>query len=325
MNGKFRKVKPYLWARIVRFSRNLFFYPFLYRSYYYGLFVSLDNKKSNRCFLTAEPNPGAGMGHQLANWIAGYYWAKQFGLKFAHMPFSNPAWEDFLSFGEGEVKVSELLRHGYKLVRIPQFSEKKTHEMQRTKTIIKAFEGKKVILRCESDQFYRDQYGVREDMQRKFFSARSRKQDKLTYDPTYFNVAIHIRRGDIVAGQKKQNPNLLMRWQDNGYFVRVLRNTLSFLKTEKPLAIYLFSQGKEEEFQEFQEFPNTTFCLHMSAMESFLHMVYADCLITSKSSFSYKPALLNRGIKVSPQDFWHGYPNDPDWLLVDEDGNFVNS
>lgn len=55
----------------------------------------------------------------------------------------------------------------------------------------------------------------------------------------------------------------------------------------------------------------------MNSQDSFLHMVYADCLITSKSSFSYKPALLNKGIKVCPKDFWHGYPNTKDWLLID--------
>jgi hypothetical protein len=55
-------------------------------------------------------------------------------------------------------------------------------------------------------------------------------------------------------------------------------------------------------------------------MDSFLHMVFADILITSKSSFSYKPALLNNGVKISPRDFWHGYPQSKNWLLVDDEG-----
>ena len=49
-------------------------------------------------------------------------------------------------------------------------------------------------------------------------------------------------------------------------------------------------------------------------------MVYADCLITSKSSFSYKPALLSDGIKISPINFWHGYPKTSDWLLASDEG-----
>jgi hypothetical protein len=51
-------------------------------------------------------------------------------------------------------------------------------------------------------------------------------------------------------------------------------------------------------------------------------MVYADLLITSKSSFSYKPALLNKGIKLCPKKFWHDYPSMEDWVLADENGNF---
>jgi len=43
-------------------------------------------------------------------------------------------------------------------------------------------------------------------------------------------------------------------------------------------------------------------------------------LITSKSSFSYKAALLNNGLKICPKNFWHGYPSTNDFILVEEDG-----
>jgi hypothetical protein len=59
----------------------------------------LDTTSSDHYF-AARPNAGAGIGHQLANWIAGYLWAQQFGLKYAHIPFSNSKWEYFLGFGE---------------------------------------------------------------------------------------------------------------------------------------------------------------------------------------------------------------------------------
>ena len=60
----------------------------------------------------------------------------------------------------------------------------------------------------------------------------------------------------------------------------------------------------------------------MNAQDSFLHLVYADLLITSKSSFSYKPALLNNGIKICPKNFWHGYPKSEKWILCENDGSF---
>jgi hypothetical protein len=115
-----------------------------------------------------------------------------------------------------------------------------------------------------------------------------------------------------------------MRWQGNEYFVNVLRNVLNSIKTHKSVAIYLFSQGKIEDFTEFKQFENLHYCFDVNSIDSFLHMVYADILITSKSSFSYKPALLNKGIKICPKDFWHGYPETNDWVLADNSGELLN-
>jgi len=48
-----------------------------------------NNEANNIGYYTAVPNRGAGIGHQLANWIAGYWFACQFGLEFAHTPFAS--------------------------------------------------------------------------------------------------------------------------------------------------------------------------------------------------------------------------------------------
>ncbi|MCD7889288.1 MAG: hypothetical protein LUG23_05170 [Oscillospiraceae bacterium] len=105
--------------------------------------------------------------------------------------------------------------------------------------------------------------------------------------------------------------------------MNALKTALKVLKDKENIQIYLFSQGEEKDFSEFSEFVNLHFCLDMSAQDSFLHMVYADALITSKSSFSYKPALLNKGIKFCPADFWHGYPDSEDWVIIDSKGNII--
>ena len=72
------------------------------------------------------------------------------------------------------------------------------------------------------------------------------------------------------------------------------------------------------------KFQNLKFCLDVSPMDSFLHMVFADVLITGKSSFSYKAALLNNGKKVCPKEFWHGYPQTNSWVMANESGNLLN-
>jgi hypothetical protein len=315
------KINKRIWSKIVNKTRNKFFYPYLYKSRWKIYFSNYKNTAHTN-YYTAVPNPGAGIGHQMANWIAGYWFAKQFGLNFAHLSFSNPKWEFFLGFGEGEVTVEDLLTKGYKKVHLPLFDELNSKEVELQRKIISSYQNKKVVFVAESDQYYGDQFGVIKDIKQKFHTAPSRKNDQFIFDGTFFNIAIHVRRGDIVIGQENQNPNLLLRWQGNDYFEKVLRNVIENLKATKPVAVYLFSQGDAKDFPEFSQFDNLHFCLDMNAQDSFLHMAKADLLITSKSSFSYKPALLSNGIKVCPKNFWHGYPNDIDFILVDDAGNF---
>lgn len=315
------KILRRIWSDVVRYSRNKWYYPFLYESYWHFLFKKkYHTGDNNTLYYAARPNPGAGIGHQIANWIAGYWWSKQFGLKFAHLPFSSKSWDDFLGFGEGEITVKELKKKGYKIRKLPRFNEFRQEEVKMQRDIIKSYSGQKVVFVAEQDQGYEDQYGVMEDIQRKFYNASFRKNDNLLYDPNNYNIAVHARRGDIMSNPN--NPNLKMRILSNQYFFNALKSALELVLTDKDVHIYFFSQGTSDDFPEFNEFKNLHWCFDMSAQQSFLHMVYADLLITSKSSFSYKPALLNKGIKVCPKDFWHGYPDSDDWILCDSHGKF---
>lgn len=288
-----------------------------------------DEHGKNVNYLTAVPNPGAGIGHQMANWMAGYHYAKVFNLQFAHIPFSGQhhplkanQWDYFLGFGGNEVLASDLFSKGYKKVVLPIFKNDITDQVEIIRNIIAAYSNQNVVFVCSQDEFYRDLQTLIPNLQQKFFSAPSRKKDQLSYSKENFNIAIHIRRGDIM--DNPSNPNLTMRILGNNYFSHVLKQAYGVLSSVevKPIHIYFFTQGRPEDFPEFKDYPNVHWCNDMGAVPSFLHMVYADLLITSKSSFSYKPALLNKGIKLCPKNFWHGYPNAPQWILCDDEGNF---
>jgi hypothetical protein len=319
-----QKIITSIWSIIINNTRNTFFYNFIYRSYWHFIFHKINPEPIFRNFYTANPNYKAGIGHQIANWNSGFWFSKQFGLKYAHSPFSSSEWDYFLGFGENEIKVYELIEKGYKKVRLPLFDEFNSYEVELQKKIIASYSNRKIVFVAEQDQGYKNQFGVMETLKEKFFKAPSRMNDSLFYDPKFLNIAIHVRRGDIVFGHENKNSNLLLRWQGNEYFVNILQNVLNTYKSEKPIAIYIFSQGKVDDFSDFKQFENLHFCLDVNPLDSFLHMVYADILITSKSSFSYKPALLNKGIKVCPKDFWHGYPKSSNWFLADESGKILN-
>lgn len=312
-----RKIR-YIWVTKLR---NTGLYKYCYPSYWHSLLVQ-KNEETNKgeLYFSARPNPGAGIGHQMANWIAGYWFAKLFGLHYAHIPFSSVRWEEFLGFYQGEKSMLDLKHNGYRIVRLQMFNEYDQKECERIKKVISSYSGQKVVFWAEQDQFYHDQFGVMEDIQEKFYSAPARSTDRLIFDKGCFNIALHVRRGDIMESISEANSNVALRYQGNGYFLQALKTALEYLNDKENIQIYLFSQGQESDFPEFAEFSNLHFCLDMGAQDSFLHMVYADALITSKSSFSYKPALLNRGIKFCPANFWHGYPQKEDWILLDEDG-----
>lgn len=280
------------------------------------------NNYSNSCvqYMTKIVNPTAGIGDQLASWITGYYYAAKFQLDYAYSPLFPENWNSFLGFEENVQKAEDLLKNqGYKRIWLPYFEERDEQEIKMIQGIIKSYVGQKVVFYVEISQVYGEQFGVMEDIRRKFNAAAVRRQDKLVYSENILNIAVHVRRGDIVQGQTDNNPQLTMRWLDNNYYVNILNQLLNFLQNTK-YKIFIFSQGIKDDFKEFSEFKDIEFCLDMSAMESFLHLIRADILITSKSSFSYKPALLSEGLHICPRNFWHGYPEDFNWILADDYG-----
>lgn len=313
----YRKLHVWFWQKLHpgRWSR------FLFRAYWRYLFVGKKaaGEKEN-LYLTQMPNRGAGIGHQMGNWNSGYWFAQKFGVQYAYSPFGDPAWDRFLGFGEGEETVKDLLGKGYRKRKLPYFDETSEADMELVQAMIDVYRGKKIVFFLELDQFYGNQYGAMEHIKKKFHNAPARKEDCLIYGQDCLNFAVHIRRGDITIGQETKEPGLTKRWLTTDYYAGLLREILQLLPSDMRYKIYLFSQGKETDFPELKDIPNLIYCLDMPARDSFLHMVKADVLLTSKSSFSYKPALLSDGLKLCPAHFWHGYPDREDFIVVDEEG-----
>ena len=274
-----------------------------------------DNCDVKEVYITQIPNEGAGIGHQIANYIGGYHYSRIFGASHAYVPFKDTAWDRFLGFGENEVTLLELKKQGYKVRRLPYFDEQKNYAMIRN--IVDSYSGEKVVLLTELDQFYPAQYEEIPHIKEKFESSSSRKNDRLIFSQDEYNVAVHIRRGDIVQNSDEKTDALTKRWLDMDYYEGIVKKLVDEYKGIKPIHLYIFSQGKPDEYALFNKYGKVTLCMDMSAMDSFLHMVRADVLVTSKSSFSYKPALLSDGIRIVPSGFWHGYPDDEKWKIVE--------
>lgn len=325
----FLRVKNKLWNYSVNLTQNTPFKYWIYRSWWHFKMHSgkakVDFVPTGEMYYGAKINYFAGIGHQLANWIDGLHWAENFGMKHVNFPFSNPKWESLLGFSYGEASIAELKSKGYKVRRVPPFDENNQSEVDFVRKIMSTYTGEKVAFWPPQDHFYQDMYGVGKELRRRWEAAPSRKNDKIVYDKSKFNIAMHVRRTVVIDGQVivEEGENRAKRWLANDYYEKVLKQVLESINPKKPIAIYIFSTGKPDEFAEFAKYGEVHFCSDMDEYMSFAHLVYADLLITSKSSFSYKPALMNIGIKVCPGNFWHGYPqDDPKWILCENDGNF---
>jgi hypothetical protein len=318
-----RKIKTIVLKMIV----NTPFQFYLYKSYWNYRRSKSTTKYAaavnNDCYIAQKPNYGAGIGHQLANWNAGYHYAQYYGTQFAHFPFSSDEWEAFLGLGEHELQARDLINdRKIKKVRLPLFDDTKQSHLDMIGHIIQSYRNVKAFFILEQDQGYNKQYETYKALSEKFFNAAARKDDKLMYAPGCFNVAIHIRRGDIVAMKKDGLSNWKDRWLDNSYYVNVLNKLLQLLKLDKPVKVYLFSQGTKDDFPEFAGFTDIVYCLETDVFDSFLHLATADLLVSSKSSFSYKPALISKGLKISPANFWHEYPDEDTFILANDNGDF---
>ncbi len=304
----FSKMKPGKWIR------------FFYASYRHRNKKPASDADRQTVYITQIPNEGAGIGHQIANFNGGYHYAMLFGIPFAYPGFSNKEWERFLGFGEHEVSVKELKQQGYQMRKLPYFNESEEN-LAMIRQIIRSYAGEKIILSVELDQFYQKQYEVIPYIKRKFEEASARREDRLIYRKGRISMAVHIRRGDIAAvGQKNiaAAQGMEKRWLSLNYFENIVRQVSE--KVGDRLDIYLFSQGDKRDYQCFEKYGNVIYCFDMSDRDSFLHMVRADILVISKSSFSYKPALLADGIRICPPEFWHGYPADEKWIVADSEG-----
>ena len=313
--------KIHFWIFDILGVKNTFLRFYLYPSYWHMVLRKQTSEGDKRgVYLTQCPNKGAGIGHQLANWNSGLWYSSLFETHYAYSELSSESWNEFFGFFKNEIAARELLESGYKKRCLPYFDSDNPKEVIIVRNIIESYMGYKVVFFLDLDQGYRAQCGTKSILRDKFNSAYSRVSDNLFYDSAYINIAVHIRRGDIGGERAQLNQRLKARWLDNNYYANIIEQISYKINNNFKVKIYLFSQGDKKEFTMFDRYDNLVYCLDCSAMESFLHMVRADILVMSRSSFSYKPALISDGIIICPPGFWHEYPEDERWMMVDGDG-----
>ena len=228
----YKKVTYHLWTYFVlQKLKDTSLYFYLYRSFWHSVLnLNFNNiSKNQKNYMSIDVDPGAGIGHQLANYNSAIWYAKKFNLIHAHTSFPNKKWEKLLGFNYSTICLENLLNKGYKNIRLPIFKEKDLIEISKIKKIIHSYRDQKIIFFLEYNQGYTKQYQVAEILKEKFFSSKKRSKDKLIYNIKDFNIAVHIRAGDIMNNEKSINKRFL----DINYFIKTINESLSIIKTPK--------------------------------------------------------------------------------------------
>lgn len=136
----------------------------------------------------------------------------------------------------------------------------------------------------------------------------------LIYDSRKLNIAIHIRRGDLLPG--RQFSDLSSRMLPDSWYKKILEIIIK--STSKDLSIHIFSEGVNGEYHSENgmpfswkaQFANSPYEIHehidSDFMNTFHHLVNADILIGSKSGMSHLAGMLSNKIKIMPM-MWHSY------------------
>ena len=140
------------------------------------------------------------------------------------------------------------------------------------------------------------------------------------FNKDFFNIAIHIRRCSIHKNIDLQThyecenlnvdlknikdksilPKLSVRFTDDSYYISLM----NMIRNQHPNAkFHIYSEGVESDFSNFIG-DDIIFHLNESLIDTYTALVFANILITSKSSFSYSAALLSENI-VFYKNFWH--------------------
>lgn len=154
------------------------------------------------------------------------------------------------------------------------------------------------------------------------------------FDKSYCNVAIHIRvwnqwdakNNSSVRDLEISNREMFNHNSESNYHINFLTAVIDHIKsrTDKELALHIFSEGVESDFSVFSSLPNLSLHIGTNLPETLYHLIFSDVLVTSKSSLSWSAHLFGQNkLVVARADFWHSWSG-ANTLLLNEDGNRVS-
>jgi hypothetical protein len=111
-----------------------------------------------------------------------------------------------------------------------------------------------------------------------------------------FNIAVHIRRPN------PHDNRIDGADTPDSYYLNIIKLIRSEYK-DKDIQFHIYSQGEEKKFEQYKN-RDTIFHINEDVVPTYIGMVAADILVTSRSSMSYSAAIINEN-QIYFLDFWH--------------------
>jgi hypothetical protein len=212
----------------------------------------------------------------------------------------------------GEIKVIDLPEFE---IHIPTNDQVDDEIYKAIDEFIQRHPGENIAFKIRNNRFGDYEYGPTRDWFIKTYTqAREHFPISLIFDPKKINIAVHIRRGDLLPG--RQFSDLSSRMLSDAWYLEILNTILSNLPGS--VAIHIYSEGKDGQYHsetgapfswkehlqntghEVQEHIDSNF------MSTFHHLLHADILLGSKSGMSHLAGMLGDQVKLMPH-MWHSY------------------
>jgi hypothetical protein len=273
-------------------------------------------------YMASYAHRTAGIGHVLAEYNSGVYFAKRFGLEFLHSKLEEP-WESFLGIGSQSSSVEDLWQKGgFELVQLPPIQSNSGEGVQRVHEQIERIRSHKPILfMLHYGQNLFEHHKTGAQLRKVYWEYQQRPNATILREPGRINVAVHIRRRNTMD---MKNPSVhdtnsaayRSRYIELDYFEQLM----SIISKVVPEPVFhIFSQGTPDGFEPLLAFKDVRLHLDVDQYNTFHNMAASDILITSPSSFSFKAGMLSPGLKLARYPWWHEIPEDAEWCRIPEE------
>jgi hypothetical protein len=172
-----------------------------------------------------------------------------------------------------------------------------------------------IVFKLSNNQSGDYEYAATRDWLRDAYAhARLIDSFALQYQLDHINVAVHIRRGDLLPD--RQFSDLSHRMLPDRWYTELL--DLIAAHASKPLSIHIFSEGKNGFYQsekgvhfswsDFYAGAGHQVTEHIDTpfLDTMHHLLHADFLVGSKSGMTHLAGMLGYQIKLVPT-MWHSY------------------